>query len=250
MEICQRGQAWVEKDGDLEFDFTKLILRSLDDEYFFATTKDRVGESTSVDLDRLVKTRIPSDNIWPRYSIDFLRAPDPLPLDCYVKEPNLLDYGDTLASTQMSYQIIHEIQICEILRLHPHPNISTYKGCVVRSGRIRGLCFSRYKMTLAQRLSEAQGLDKHLCYQRIEKGIHHLHSLGLVHNDVNPTNIMLDEKDNPCIIDFDSCQFQGQKLGLKGGTRGWTMEGEAYASLENDFFGLARLRELMGLSSE
>jgi serine/threonine protein kinase len=248
MEICQRGQAWIEKDGELEFDFTKLILRSPDDDFFWATTKDRVGESTFVDLDRLVKTRIPSDSIWPRFSADFFCAPDPLPLDCYVKEPNLLDYGDTLASTQMSSQILHEIRICELLRLHPHPNIVTYEGCVVRSGHIRGLCFSRCRMTLAQRLSDAPDFDKNLCFQGIERGIHHLHTLGLVHNDINPTNIMMDVNDNPCIIDFDSCQFQGQKLGLKGGTRGWTKEGEAYARLENDYFSLAKLRAYMGLS--
>jgi serine/threonine protein kinase len=248
MEICQRGQAWIEKDGDLEFGFTKFILRSLDDEYFFATTKDRVGESTLVDLERLTKTHIPSEDIWPPFSPDFSRAPDPLPQGCYVKQPNLLDYADTPASTHMSSQILREIRVCELLRLHPHPNIATYKGCVVRSGRIKGLCFSRYTMTLAQRLSDATDFDKDLCFQKIERGIRHLHSLGLVHNDINPTNIMVDDQDNPRIIDFDSCQYQGQMLGLKGGTRGWTREGEAYASWENDIFGLAKLREYLSLN--
>jgi serine/threonine protein kinase len=35
--------------------------------------------------------------------------------------------------------------------------------------------------------------------KRLE-GIKHLHSLGLVHNDINPSNIMLDEHGIPVII--------------------------------------------------
>lgn len=34
--------------------------------------------------------------------------------------------------------------------------------------------------------------------------IKHLHSLGTVHNDINPANIMLDEDDTLNLIDFDS----------------------------------------------
>jgi len=39
----------------------------------------------------------------------------------------------------------------------------------------------------------------------IESGIRHLHSLGLVHNDINPRNIMMDH-DKAVIIDFGSCR--------------------------------------------
>lgn len=76
-------------------------------------------------------------------------------------------------------------------------------------------------------------------------GIRHLHSLGLVHNDINPRNIMVDDSDRAVIIDFDTCYHQGQKLGPKAGTWGWFMEGVEYASVDNDFFGLSKLREYM-----
>ncbi|KNG88761.1 hypothetical protein ANOM_002816 [Aspergillus nomiae NRRL 13137] len=42
--------------------------------------------------------------------------------------------------------------------------------------------------------------------------IRHLHSLGLVHNDINPANIMLDEDGTFILIDFDSCRYIGESL--------------------------------------
>ena len=46
--------------------------------------------------------------------------------------------------------------------------------------------------------------------ERVESGIRHLHSLGLIHNDINPSNIMLDGEIP--IIDFGSCQREGESL--------------------------------------
>jgi serine/threonine protein kinase len=46
--------------------------------------------------------------------------------------------------------------------------------------------------------------------------IRHLHSLGLVHNDLNPSNIMFDELDEPVIIDFGSCRRIGESLDTTG----------------------------------
>lgn len=50
---------------------------------------------------------------------------------------------------------------------------------------------------------------------------------------------MVDEMGHAIIIDFDSCQKEGCELGVKAGTRGWSMEGSEYA------FGLLKLREHM-----
>jgi len=71
-------------------------------------------------------------------------------------------------------------------------------------------------------LSWQIGLKKYLCslYNAVESGVIlqcdifldgilegllFLHTLGFVHNDINLTNIMLDNKGMPVIIDFDSC---------------------------------------------
>lgn len=40
--------------------------------------------------------------------------------------------------------------LVEVLRLHPHPNAARYHGCVVEDGKITGLCFDRYSMTLSK----------------------------------------------------------------------------------------------------
>lgn len=101
-------------------------------------------------------------------------------------------------------------------------------------------------MTLSERLRrDTETFDKEACLREVELGIRHLHSLGLVHNDINPANIMFDDSDRPVIIDFDSCHYHGQKLGIKLGTQGYFKEGMDFASYENDFFGLLKLREYM-----
>lgn len=75
-------------------------------------------------------------------------------------------------------------------------------------------------------------------------GMQHLHSLGWIHNDINPKNIMLDEDDTTIIIDFDSCCGMNEK-GPTCGTHMWT--DETYdadcAKLENDYCGLRKIRQ-------
>ncbi|KAG6308709.1 hypothetical protein E4U44_007441 [Claviceps purpurea] len=56
---------------------------------------------------------------------------------------------------------------------------------------------------------------------------------------------MLDETDHPVIIDFDSWQQNGQELGTKKGSRGWSIEEEEYARFENDFYSLSKIREFL-----
>jgi serine/threonine protein kinase len=43
-------------------------------------------------------------------------------------------------------------------------------------------------------------------------GIQHLHSLDIVHNDINPANIMFDKDGTLVLIDFDSCRYIGETL--------------------------------------
>ncbi|KAJ7130614.1 hypothetical protein C8R44DRAFT_775883, partial [Mycena epipterygia] len=61
----------------------------------------------------------------------------------------------------------------------------------------------------------------------IRLGLEHIHSLGYVHNDLNPRNIVLDKEFKvPIIIDFDSCYKIGESLkGKKAGTVDWEYEG-------------------------
>lgn len=80
----------------------------------------------------------------------FTRAPEPLPVNRWVKRPSLIDCGDSEASSKPAVHLLNEAIVYEILRKHPHKNIARYLGCVVEGGRIKGLCFVKYPMTLRQ----------------------------------------------------------------------------------------------------
>ncbi|CCE30705.1 uncharacterized protein CPUR_04554 [Claviceps purpurea 20.1] len=104
-------------------------------------------------------------------------------------------------------------------------------------------------MTLNERMKVSTPFDKSRCLEGIERGIRHLHSLGVIHNDIKPNNIMLDELDRPVIIDFDSWGREGQKFapGMKTGALEWSINGSPYeyALCENDMFALSKLREFV-----
>ncbi|RCI16356.1 hypothetical protein L249_2849 [Ophiocordyceps polyrhachis-furcata BCC 54312] len=106
-----------------------------------------------------------------------------------------------------------DVEACEVLRIHPHPNIVQYLGCIVRDGRITGLGFAKYSSTLSQILEDGTPFSIAHCLHGIEAGIRHMHNLGLVHNDLNPSNIMMDG-DNP-----------------------------DYARRENDLYSLSKIRQ-------
>ncbi|CAG8905892.1 unnamed protein product [Penicillium egyptiacum] len=83
----------------------------------------------------------------------------------------------------------------------------------------------------------------------IESGLRHLHSLGLVHNDLNPSNIMVAD-DKAIIIDVGSCRKIGESLQGVGRTYEW-YDGKIQQSLpENDLDALEELRIWLGLSAQ
>ncbi|KAG6104175.1 hypothetical protein E4U13_000178 [Claviceps humidiphila] len=252
MEVLKYTTFWVEKDGEDEFDFTKIIIRGPDRDFYYAISQDRFGDSSEINLDNLDKIPIRTDSIWPRYSDRFLRASSPVPEDSHIKETNLFFYVECLEGKEEmphSDLVLHEIEAYELLRRHPHPNIVEYRGCIVSDDRIPGICLAKYEMTLRQRMKVSTPFDKDRCLEGIERGIRHLHSLGIVHNDLKPDNVMLDELDRPVIIDFDSWGREGQKFapGMKKSTLEWSINGSPYeyALCENDMFCLSRLKEFI-----
>lgn len=241
MEICEKAEVFAEKDNDCVFDHSKIILRrTAGGEYFYAKTSQRILLSPHIDINGLDTIHIPGDHIWPLADPQFTRAPEPLP-STYVKRPSLLYYENTPEKPDYGRQILTEVEACEILKKHPHPNIARYLGCIVKDGRIRGLCFTKYSTTLSQMLKDKTSFDKSYFLRGIEAGVRHMHDLGLVHNDLNPANVMMDG-DEPVIIDFDSCKREGDELGLKAGTYGWSLEDEECARRENDLYSLSKIQ--------
>jgi serine/threonine protein kinase len=158
-----------------------------------------------------------------------------------------------------------EMRVCEVLRLHPHPNICQYLGYVLTpdGNNVAGLCFERHGIDLFRAVEENFEFDVTIVVQGVRSGVKHLHSLGYAHvrqnsiffksrlffkesspqNDINPRNIILDKNALPLLIDFDSCQKIGESLkGRKGGTVDWDHESEMSLP-ENDYFGLGKVEK-------
>ncbi|KAI0478145.1 kinase-like domain-containing protein [Xylaria cf. heliscus] len=241
LEIYGHCEVFVgENPDDLVYDHSTVILRRGDEEYFYADCLEKLSVD-EIDISKLNIIRIPGEHIWPLANPRLTQAPEPLPATCYWKRPTLLDYeGIDSQHHYIPTAILHEAEACEILSKHPHPNIARYLGCIVKDGKIKGLGFDKYPVTLSKILEDKTPFNKGSCIRGIEAGVQHMHSLGLVHNDLKPANIMMDG-DNPIIIDFDSCKPEGEKL-LKGGTYEWSTE-ESYSKQSNDHYSLSKIRE-------
>jgi serine/threonine protein kinase len=169
-------------------------------------------------------------------------APDPLPDNSHTKHPNLISYADKpdhASAHRVCRSLLREIEVCELLRAHPHPNISEYLGCALQQDRIIAACFVKYTDTLADRLREGSAIDHNRLMDGIRHGLEHIHGLGFCHNDLKDSNIMFKPDGTPVIIDFDSCQRKGEKL-EKMGTWNWRLA--AYSSPENDWSCFEQIR--------
>jgi len=83
-------------------------------------------------------------------------------------------------------------------------------------------CVLKYKcLSLLPVLrSRLPHFDINLILAYIKVRLDRLHGLGLVHDDINPSNVMLDDGGHGVIIGFDSSAFIGAKS--RGGAPGWS----------------------------
>lgn len=194
--------------------------------------------------------RVPDDDIYPI-------APPHITVasiadgrsDVFVKGPNLRRYDELEGTGIASKLLLYEAEMLELLARNQHPNIIRYHGCIVERGRIVGIVLDRHTITLQQRItgdiddSSAEDigiLNKDSCIRKIRLAVEHIHSLGLAHNDLNPSNIML-KHGEPIIIDFGSCQPFGNAL-VSAGTPGWVdIDGCTTSALRNDEVALGRI---------
>ncbi|CAG8981448.1 hypothetical protein HYALB_00013737 [Hymenoscyphus albidus] len=213
-------------DGVLQYQYTKVLFLEGGNIYH-ARTQFRIPSNLNITLrkeDLTHITLIPFESYCPLYLPEFTLAPESSLEDYYIKSPNLMSYED---GWNVCETVLNDIRACEILKKHPSPNIAKYHGCQVYNGRVTGLCFSRYPQTLMEMVNprhlnrdeffqETPKITKNRAshYIRgVERGIRHIHTLNLVHNDINLDNIMITQDDNPVIIDFDSCLQEGMPLG-------------------------------------
>jgi serine/threonine protein kinase len=136
---------------------------------------------------------------------------------CTSKTPTAA--GFNTYGSRLGELLVHEAEVYELLQNHLHPNIMGFQGSLVMNGRVRGLCLDKYDETLSERWESSKPLDVEACMKEIKAGVEYLHLLGLAHNDVKPSNILLKYADGSgdmlAISDFETCYPEGAKLVLK-----------------------------------
>ena len=252
MKILQQAQICV-GDSSSSQHVTALVYTD-EDRILYARTSMPLNQIAD-SLSELNGIPIPKERIFPKvHEADFTWATTAALKDCYMKYPDLLSYEDEKDSKTGSWKelMLLEVQVCEALKKHPHPNVAVYLGCVKEVPYVTALCFAKYKRSLWEKVvidedpkfKEAEHVER--VVEGVRKGIEHIHSLGYCHNDINPSNIMFGDDDHtPVIIDFDACLPEGEKLGIKKGTEKFRDEGAKFSSRTNDFYSLKRTEEFI-----
>lgn len=162
-------------------------------------------------------------------------------------------------------KMAHEIEMCEVIRQHPHPNLAVFHGCVIKEKRVSGLVFEKYPLSLLEIVNPG-GISKNniIVSPRIHVSAHmrdwlkclhgaveHLHSLGYIHNDLTPANIMIADSENPVIIDFGSLCRVGESLAIVKRTPDWHDQSVMQAAADNDLGAVEEIENwLFGSASD
>ncbi|PGH02260.1 hypothetical protein AJ80_08885 [Polytolypa hystricis UAMH7299] len=211
-EVLEKTEYFGDAHEVFGFQHATVIFKSRGAIQYRGLSKHRYRSNSEVERSHLTDTiPIPPKDYCPIFQSNFTRAPDSLLANSYIKRPRLSNYRSRYP-TEISEQVRREVEVCELLRSKPHPNLAQYHGCEVRDGLITGLCFTKYNRTLLERVNPkffgkhsppSNGLvsseDLRPWLDGVEHGIQHLHKLGLIHNDLNPSNIMFDSDDHPVI---------------------------------------------------
>jgi len=247
MEIIQQKESFKfnEAAGRLMFSYLSVFAKQ-DGKLYYGKWRERFGKPETLDDLQEIK-EVATEDVGPELKTTWSGV--------HVKTPHLF----TLLKPNVDQKIAREVEACEIIRKNPHPNIATYYGITEANGKVSGICFKRYVDNLHLTFNPAH-LSKEMFRERgrdlvqgemkhrldgLLAGILHLHSLGLVHNDINTSNVKLDEDGNFILIDFDSCRRIGEDLEEESGagrTFGWHDPDVKTALPKNDLDAFEELR--------
>jgi len=188
-----------------------------------------------------------------------LQVPQTIPLsEIHIKKLRSSAYIN--APERVAARTIKDLKNCQMLMQHPHPNVLPYLGCLVEDGRVTGLCFKKASKTLMEMVNPEMVLkvkfdaschplpDKEKLLQGWEAGIRHIHSIGHVHNDVHPTNLMVLDDGTPVVIDFDTLTRKGAMQ--YGGRFEWSDQEASIASEKRDWDGMQEIRTWLDEGTE
>ncbi|KAF2789420.1 hypothetical protein K505DRAFT_253405 [Melanomma pulvis-pyrius CBS 109.77] len=173
-----------------------------------------------------------ADAFYPQYEPHMTKFEGEESAGVYIKQQMILE-EDIFLNDPMYYKLVtlREVEVCEVLALHPHPNICQYLGVVCDSrNRIVGVAYERYDRDLKQLMNSRERVKVNHILKAVHDGLTHMHTLGLVHCDAYARNIFV--KGNKVVVgDFDSTHRIGQIIGQKGG--GFS-EGRTKAGIQMD----------------
>lgn len=208
------------------------------------------GESANIDISLLSNVVVIPNIKFPEYDEALFgtgfAAP---PAGSFTKRLCLMNFSESHCDF-IAKEMTAEARVYQALRNNPHDHATVSIGCLVCTGRVVGFCLEKYEMTLHERMeskTKPEKVNREQWYGDLLAAVAHIHSLGLCHNDINPRNIMFRADGAVVLIDYDSCQPDGEKL-RKIGTIGWFKEGTSHSSKANDEYGMAKLKQYLSLT--
>lgn len=183
------------------------------------------------DLIKLLHPVLRTD-IYPHFPVGKLTEFKPHAKDdhttLYLKGPNLTSYNPSKRDDTLAIRLLQEAYVQEKLLRNPHPNVGSYLGCLVEDGLIVRLAFKRLEETLYELIDSPHTSPESFtfqqrenCMDQVEAAAMHIHSLGLAHNDISPSNIMFSSSGRTILIDMDSCAPLGKPITKGGLVTGW-----------------------------
>lgn len=191
---------------------------------------------------------VPLECIYPMFPEHFTRAPDIDIAEHFVKGPSFVWEDCQPGETSVADSFLNEATLLERMSRDHHPNIVQYHGCVVKDGRITGLCLQRYPKTLGDHFAEGahSGYVDRQIEDGITAGVHYLHSLGVAHNDIRQETVCIDDEDSAVIVDFEVCLPFGATI-PKGPRDGFH---DPFSSTNNDEHSLTIVDEMFDIQVE
>ena len=243
-ELIKSYEAWHPETDT--FDHTVIIWKD-GENYYQISHSARDGTFDLNDLP--TPSPIPMEPFKAHWNPSLTECPQPSPMDSYRKSPAIMLLEDINPSTRTPGEdMLREAEMYEIIKQYPHPNICHYYGCIRNGQDLTAICLRKYKCSLRDAVRGGAPVDRDVIVSGIAKGLQFLHdTIGLVHNDINPSNIMLDDQGHPVIIDFDSCAPIGQDMdGRKTGTFGWVRKPEPrICTVESDDYALSLIGQYL-----
>jgi serine/threonine protein kinase len=216
------------------------------DEVFFANMPRKTRDIRLEEVTKVLE-RIPDSRVYPQVpaDLDIKVATEVYNANkkLFIKRPDFSEYDGSDDGGWIRTLFLDEVRTMEKVSTKPHKNIVKYHGCRIGDGRVKGIVLERYRCTLLEYFQcGGEAIDVAKFMVSLESAVYHIHSLGLAHNDLKPSNIMLDSDDMPVLIDFGSCQPPGARL-LTAGTPGWFEEEFNTSATKHDIFALEVLRK-------